>query len=313
MIRVSRYDAKTPAGRRFLRLILTENRGRISEEEATVESFLSSAAQRGLKVDLLFGATVDERPITGVLAVESPGRMAMVFLPTEESVVRHEDAVVQLLTILSKECRQHDLIIIQALVEPTSTAQISALARSGFDYLANLVYCERDMQTVPPMRSGEDHLNPLTFVTYADSGDDLFEEVLSATYEHSLDCPRLNGLRSIADVMAAHRSCGQHDPTLWYVARLDSDPAGVILLAPQAHMAAVELVYMGVLPAYRGRGLGEVLLNRAHRTCTEHGFEKIILAVDRKNVYARSLYERWGFKTVGGRDAWIIAFDSETT
>jgi ribosomal protein S18 acetylase RimI-like enzyme len=52
---------------------------------------------------------------------------------------------------------------------------------------------------------------------------------------------------------------------------------------------------MGLLPAYRGRGLGARLLEEALRACIAQGLTRIELEVYRSNRSAIALYERRGF------------------
>jgi len=50
-----------------------------------------------------------------------------------------------------------------------------------------------------------------------------------------------------------------------------------------------------VLPEWRGKGAGRVLLNAAEKYCREHGVLYLGLAVSSHNVKALRLYENFGF------------------
>jgi ribosomal protein S18 acetylase RimI-like enzyme len=128
---------------------------------------------------------------------------------------------------------------------------------------------------------------------------------LLATYNDSLDCPELTGLRPIEDILAGHRAAGQFDPRLWELFLVDDEPAGCLLLAPLHTAPSLEVVYMGVVPEHRGRGVGDALLRRALQQCREHGARLLTLAVDGRNAPAKRLYERFGLKTVARRDAYL--------
>jgi RimJ/RimL family protein N-acetyltransferase len=58
-------------------------------------------------------------------------------------------------------------------------------------------------------------------------------------------------------------------------------------------------VGMGLLPAYRGRGLGRRLLEGAIDACWAAGMERIELEVFASNARAIALYEKLGFVTEG--------------
>jgi phosphinothricin acetyltransferase len=51
--------------------------------------------------------------------------------------------------------------------------------------------------------------------------------------------------------------------------------------------------------AYRGRGVGKVLLARLIELAREHGFHKMVLSAFPSNSGGMALYERMGFRTVG--------------
>jgi RimJ/RimL family protein N-acetyltransferase len=56
---------------------------------------------------------------------------------------------------------------------------------------------------------------------------------------------------------------------------------------------------MGVLPAYRGRGLGRELLRRTLEAARERGIERVELEVHASNEAAIGLYLRHGFEREG--------------
>lgn len=67
-----------------------------------------------------------------------------------------------------------------------------------------------------------------------------------------------------------------------------------------------ELVYLGVVPEARGRGIGRALLAQAIRDTAEMGLPQMGLAVDVANQPAVRLYEEAGFKEIRRRQAWFI-------
>jgi ribosomal protein S18 acetylase RimI-like enzyme len=58
---------------------------------------------------------------------------------------------------------------------------------------------------------------------------------------------------------------------------------------------------MGLLPAYRGRGIGERLLRAAIDAARAAGFERVELTVYARNVRALALYRKVGFAHEGTR------------
>jgi len=56
---------------------------------------------------------------------------------------------------------------------------------------------------------------------------------------------------------------------------------------------------MGLLPAYRGRGIGARLMDKALQSAKEKGLYRVELEVFEDNTPARVLYEKMGFKLEG--------------
>ncbi|MEZ5892378.1 MAG: ribosomal protein S18-alanine N-acetyltransferase [Parvularculaceae bacterium] len=90
--------------------------------------------------------------------------------------------------------------------------------------------------------------------------------------------------------------------TVLFGARGDEAPAGFAVwrdLGPEA-----ELLTIGVLPAFRGLGLGTALLGAVMDAARAAGAQKLFLEVGADNHAARGLYERAGFAEVSIRRAY---------
>ena len=92
----------------------------------------------------------------------------------------------------------------------------------------------------------------------------------------------------------ARRRMGEtFDPTLWFVAEADGDPAGVMLGSVAESIGWVDT--LGVRRPWRRRGLGMALLRQAMTTFRERGLERMALGVDAASpTGATRLYERAG-------------------
>jgi len=134
--------------------------------------------------------------------------------------------------------------------------------------------------------------------------DDLIA-AMEASYEQTLDCPGLYGLRRTADILAGHQATGRFDPLLWTLLRVEDQPAGAILLNPFPDHKTVELVYIGLAPAARGRGLGAQLLRHGLGLLTGRRERTVTLAVDQRNTPALALYQAERFEAVVHRWALI--------
>src|SRR5256885_2868076 len=140
--------------------------------------------------------------------------------------------------------------------------------------------------------------------TYSPATHGDFARTITATYEASLDCPRLNGMRGIEDVIAGHKSAGEFDPKLWFLLRDGSQaPVGAMLLNRSPRTEALEMVYLGLVPGARHRGLGDLMMRHALASANAVGLRKLSLAVDSNNAPALRLYHRHGMSKVCTRVA----------
>ena len=106
-------------------------------------------------------------------------------------------------------------------------------------------------------------------------------------------------------MIAGHKAAGEFDPRLWHLlcAEGHDEPLGVLLLARSARSDALELVYLGVTPAARGQGLGELMMRQALAVAAASGCGLLSLAVDARNAPALKLYYRSGMSRVCTRVA----------
>lgn len=88
-------------------------------------------------------------------------------------------------------------------------------------------------------------------------------------------------------------------------AQQDATPAG-FLLGREAGGEA-EIISIGVLPDFRGRGLGGALVSEFVTRMQQRGAEMVFLEVAVDNDAAVSLYKRLGFIPVGLRKAYYEA------
>lgn len=189
----------------------------------------------------------------------------------------------------------------QILLDPDDREGEAIVRGLGFEQLAQLEYrkVEPSFAAVPAAAAG------VRWGSGEEVDDSTFADTIAGTYVDSQDCPDLNGIRPMADVVAAHRAAGLYQPQYWQMAYVDGVAAGCVLVTPLAYPGGFELVYLGVLPAFRGRGLGRVLTERAVHLARAGGGEALYLAVDARNGPARRVYEAAGFVTISLRNAYV--------
>lgn len=107
----------------------------------------------------------------------------------------------------------------------------------------------------------------------------------------------------IEDIVAGHRATGEFDRNLWFVLCDGATGAGVLLLTRVPRSDVIELVYLGVVPAYRGRKVGDLLMRHAAAVISASRYTRLSLAVDAANLPAMKLYWRHGLQAIGRKIA----------
>jgi GNAT superfamily N-acetyltransferase len=320
--------------------------------------FLQKAAELGIDVSCM-KATVDVaapgilRQV--VLGVVGAGRTAMVFVSGR---VRSDRAWLASITgdgpagtdpakaplaervaCLNTICDQlaapvHGVRLAQALLEAREREALAALLAAGFIQLGELAYMRRTMPPGGLARHRDFDFEPawpdgvrvdrvVDLLAAGRTSEEVDRDLalaLERSYIDTLDCPELCGLREPVDVLASHRSVGVYDPSLWWLLTLNGVPEGCMLLSFSPEHDGVELVYLGLSPAVRGKGLGSQLLrvgvarllamiNGDHpgplgpgRSVCSGG---LTCAVDSRNIPALRLYRRLGFVRFGVRTPFV--------
>lgn len=276
---------------------------------AQVEALQTYIRVTGLGVDTQWGAFDGGRLVAACPLIISPGRTAIVFVPRYREPVYRDGAVCEVLRRLVASLAPREVRLLQALIPPGSDAEEETLAAAGFRRLAELAYLQRNASPLPaPHRdaASADRRAPVEWLPYSRRRHDLFANVVGATYQGSLDCPALTGVRSMEDILASHRASGDFDPRWWQIATQESTPAGVLLMARIPARQTLELVYLGLIPQFRGRGLGRELVRRAIDLTREADCDLVTVAVDAANDPAVRLYARCGFRETSRRRAWMM-------
>jgi len=237
------------------------------------------------------------------LVVATPGRVGMVFYPPLHEPGIDRAGVARVVRESADLALAAGVSFVQAMIDPGQEADVDMLAAAGFQPLAELVYLRKDLRSWPV---GDADL-PLSWRNARKFDEAELRDVIRATYEQSLDCPGLYGLRELPDVIAGHKATGIFHPRTWWIAEMDGRPAGCILVnASSVTPGAMEVVYMGVVASFRGRGVGRAMLRRAARWARRRRKEVLTVAVDSENVYAKRLYDGEGFYETDRRLARIL-------
>jgi ribosomal protein S18 acetylase RimI-like enzyme len=297
-----------------LRLILGSG-GRLADEGAVVD-FLQFTVQRHIDLNALWVAEREGRVAWAALPIVSPGRTMLLLAPPGDrlgAADAGEDAAGALLDAVCGHFAARGVQLAQALLDPSDNAARELYLARSFREVAELQYLQADVRRTAPAAALPDGFD---WLTYSPAVHDTFAATIVQSYRDSLDCPGLNGLRNIEDVITGHKaSGGEFDASWWFVLRERGEPRAVLLLARTAHQDAVELVYLGLVPAARGRGLGDVVMRHALHVIGSSSSSRttLALAVDAHNVPALRLYHRHGLRRIGSKLAMMRELRHDVT
>ena len=181
----------------------------------------------------------------------------------------------------------------QAQLPADGATDAELLVAAGFRHVSDLLYLvclADDFPTASPSPE-------LQFEPYSPALHARFAQLVDATYENTLDCPAVNGVRSIDDVLQGYRATGHFDPGRWFIVRHQGEEIGCLILTDYPEHAIWELIYMGLLPAARGRGRGLKIVRHALWLARQAARNRLVLAVDAADGPALRMYAAAGFRS----------------
>ena len=289
-VRTANSDELEPA----VRHILMTATGRV--EEPQVQDFLRLARSHASDLGGTWVAVQGSTLLSAAIPVVSPGRTVLIFPPQTIHGDAHAHATRHVVNTVCERAAFEKLTLAQVLLDTHDHSVFALLTTCGFQRLAELLY----LQVSVPRSVREPSLPPgLRWRNYSRDTHALFASTVLATYDKSLDCPALNGLRSIDDILAGHKGAGSFDGNLWFLLCDHDVPLAVLLLNRVGSTDLVELVYVGIIPQHRRKGLGDILIRQALHAAATTGCARLSLAVDADNLPALKLYWRHGLQAIG--------------
>lgn len=252
------------------------------------------------------------------LIVPGAGRVGMVFASppaSRASPASPDPALVQAITAACRgaaEVLGERLALVQALAEEQQVWLRAAVEAASFVSVGRLIYMRRanEPPADPPLPLTGAWPGGVRIITAralgtVDTQNRVLVDLLDRTYQGTLDCPELCGLRATSDILDSHRACGRHDPDLWWIAMRGDQAVGCALFSAYPDQGSIELVYLGLAPEVRGIGLGARLAQLALDRLAHLPVERVACAVDERNAPARRLYDRLGFSRFDTRHAYV--------
>lgn len=265
-------------------------------------------------VDELSGAVArQERSLAGLFAAwrngELLGAVLTEILPGESASLwpvrlvqgSRPSLAHQLLTHALAWLASQDVEMVQCVLSTDSGEDAERLRTAGFDHPCDLLclLSEADRFPTAPLAT------ELMFDAVPPGELDELASVIEQTYEQTRDCPALDARRDCRQVLAGYVSTCRGDLSHWFVVRHACEPVGCLLLGHEAAGKTWEIVYMGLMPAVRGRGWGLDVVRQAQWLVSQQEGERLLLAVDAANEPALRIYAAAGFITWDRRSVFV--------
>jgi ribosomal protein S18 acetylase RimI-like enzyme len=237
--------------------------------------------------------------LVGALRVQvQPGRSAVIAAP-RMAPGETPQAALQLLEGVLVALRERGVQVVQALVADAHGSDAQLLMAVGLKHAAELEYLVSLAASFPQSAPAE-HLH---LHAYSPHQHTRFSRLVERTYVGSLDCGAAEGLRTIDDVLAGYRGTGNFDPTRWVIASEQGSDVGCLIIADDPQHDQSELMYIGVVPEARGRGLGLALVRHAQWMTRGAARGRLVLAVDAANdpaiaIYTAAKFIAWDWQSV---------------
>lgn len=244
--------------------------------------------------------------VGAILWTMYPGRTAVISAPglrENEPLSTAE----KLFSGIISNLRSSQTRLIFANLSGNQTAFHEPLKNAGFSPLARLRYLLSPARDFPRELPASD----LSFVPVTSWDAKEFAEIVEETYIGTLDCPELNGIRETEDVLAGYRAAGVYSPDLWFVITHENEPVGCLVLTDHPDFDQLELVYMGLIPRFRGHGWGREAVRYAQWMARIRKRSGLLLAVDTRNTPAVHVYESLGMQPLEERDIFLFVFNDD--
>lgn len=273
-----------------------------TERAAAVDRAMGLLERGELRRDGVWIARQSEQVIGAVVAMPLAGGAGLLWPPQAADgmdAAAIEDAVT---TAALGWLRQQGTRMCQVLLRDEERDLGLPLLRHGFVRTTELVFlrCWLDGMVV-----GTPDDAAVEWTSWQDCSAEVFQRTLIDTYQDSLDCPELDGVRTIDEIIAGHQAQGRFDPDYWWLMRWHGEAAGVLLLNGIVDEPAWEIVYLGLCPRFRGIGMGQTLVAKALEEARLTRARFVDVTVDVRNAPARNLYRHNGFVMVDKRDVFL--------
>jgi mycothiol synthase len=217
----------------------------------------------------------------------------VVFWPPQLVAGENQQTAYPLAEAVVRELDSTAVDLSQSLLSAPDAETVDVLRHVGFRQITELLYLTCDAARFPIAAPEPCEVE---FHEYDGTQRERLTQLIERTYVETLDCTALNGVRDMDDVINGYQATGNYRPENWLFVRAEGRDVGALLLAdhPQSHQW--ELMYMGIVPEYRGRGWGRQIARYAQWLARGARVERLLVAVDAANKPAAAVYRSAGLE-----------------
>jgi mycothiol synthase len=254
---------------------------------------------------VIIGRAGQSEPIIGVMVgLPLEGAAGLVWPPQALAGEQRHLVEDQLVAFTCTWLRQRGCKFAQALLVPQHDEPAEILQRHGFRHITTLHYLEKilepDGDLAPPR---------LIYQPFPAADSARFQQTLLGSYQDTLDCPELNEIRTADEVIAGYQAVPGCRLDRWWLAWQEDQAVGVLIAVEMPGLPVWELLYVGLVPAARRRGLGTDLTRKAMLEAWTAGAERMTLTVDQRNEPALRMYAALGFEEFDRREVYLKVFE----
>ncbi len=256
----------------------------------------------------IFVALHQQRLVGAMMSQAMPGAVGLIWPPRTLDIDHPAPIQDALMTASLAYLHGLDLVWAQAILMPEEENAARVLLRHDFHFLTTLTYLLHPLTDLPSSAARGVALAP-----YHPDEHSVFTQTLMASYEETLDCPELNGLRDVDQILEGYREIDGWQPSWWRLIHVQGQPIGVLLHAVNRDLPRPvwELLYFGLIPEARSQGWGQAALCQLLNEASRQGAAHLLLGVDDRNLPALQLYGRMGFEPWEQRAIYLKMFKKE--
>lgn len=239
-----------------------------------------------------------------MIALPVPGASGLVWPPQAQDCPEQRAIEDELTRHSVAWLRRRGAKLAQTLLPKQDRWMAAPLERNGFAHITSLWFLRHDLDGQLDRVAER-----LTYQSYRHGDRALFHEVLLRSYDETLDCPEVNGVRELTEVIEGHQAQGAYDPERWWLALRGGQPVAVLLLTEMRESGGWDLSYLGVVPEARRTGIGRELTCLALQEAKAAGARHMTLSVDARNQPAWDLYTGLGFEPFDQREVFLAVWN----